>query len=1261
MKDIQFHILDVLTRDQVIVSEHDEGREVYYDDDFDDERATPVSSADHARATPNRREMIIHLFGRTAGGQNVRIDVGGFKPFFYVRIPSFETRGAAMLTLKEYIKKQAKLRESDFRLVFEQRQPFYGFTAGGKFPFVKIELPSMQAFRNVKNLFLNKESKPQTRSRLAAPFGGVAPEVYETSLDPMLRFFHLRDIQPCGWATISGIPEPEDEEGMMEIECDWEEVSPVAAAAVAPFTIVSWDIECFSATGDFPRAIRGFEKTGKELYLLATDEESCIELVLDAFGYGRGRMTPAPLKSAPPSKERILQIVNPIASALAANLKQAGHMAADRDEAMAQLAKQLNKSFGGKVALGGDPIIQIGVSLARTGSENDRERHMFVFPSCSAVEGIEVHEYKTEREMILGFAEWLVECDPDILVGYNVFGFDERYLFDRCTLLGIDQDDAIQGMNRLNSLGGELKCEEKRLSSSALGDNIMYVWSAQGHLQVDLYQYVKRTITLESYKLDNVAKHFMRGKLKTVPQLLDGTNLNLTLAGAVVDAKLGRAIVLLDEDGEEVSQKLTVVAVGEGGQVEVSGDLGDEWEDATHWVIVKDDVSPQDIFRLHTGDADDRAIVAKYCLQDCDLVLDLYRKLDVFNNAMAMANVCSVPVGYIFMRGQGIKIESLMFKEAYAKGQAIITLPQPARYNTAADDEPKEDSYEGAIVLKPMIGLHDSPVGVADFASLYPSTIVSENISHDMLVWVKDYDMEGNYICTSWGSEEYDRHPDYRYTDIEFDILRPDPKDTRKDPKKIKMGMRVCRYAQPADQVKGTVPQIIQKLLAARKATRVLAAKESDPLKAALLDTQQNAYKITANSLYGQLGSGTFKIRLQHLAASVTGYGRKQIMFAKAVIEELFPGAITVYGDTDSLFVKFKPIGTDGTLLTGRDARIRVIELTGEAGHLVSQALKSPHDFEFDKVYDPLLLFSKKRYAGKMYENENKPDSFCYKYMGLALKRRGNAPIVKKIYGKAMEQVLDFTDVPGAADMVREGCRELVDGKVSMALLTVTKSLSAEYKNPSSVEQKVLADRIAARDPGNAPAPGERVGFAYVLPPVGQLAAKLQGDRIETPTYIKEKGLRMDYKHYILKQISSPISQMFGILLENMKEYTKGMLPENYEDLDFDKQMVLRERIASQLLFDEALRICEGNEQKVAKRVFFGKATVMTEPAFGKATVMTEQQEPIQRSQKVLRLPPTRANPQLKQAKIDSFFSDTAMLMLIKAKKKAAAAVSETA
>jgi DNA polymerase elongation subunit (family B) len=219
---------------------------------------------------------------------------------------------------------------------------------------------------------------------------------------------------------------------------------------------------------------------------------------------------------------------------------------------------------------------------------------------------------------------------------------------------------------------------------------------------------------------------------------------------------------------------------------------------------------------------------------------------------------------------------------------------------------------------------------VCDFASLYPSTIISENISYDMLVWVKDFDMEGRLIGDrpSYGSieDEANATTGTTWTDIEFDILGVKEGDVRKNPVKVKIGTRVCRYAQPPE--KGSLPKIVAKLLAARKAKRVEITKTSDPFKKALLDAEQNAYKITANSLYGQLGSPTFKIRLQNLAASVTAYGRKQIMFSKAAIEQFYgPGAgdprcsaVTVYGDTDSIFVNFNPRGPDGTPLKGREA-----------------------------------------------------------------------------------------------------------------------------------------------------------------------------------------------------------------------------------------------------------------------------------------------------------------------------------------------------
>ena len=57
------------------------------------------------------------------------------------------------------------------------------------------------------------------------------------------------------------------------------------------------------------------------------------------------------------------------------------------------------------------------------------------------------------------------------------------------------------------------------------------------------------------------------------------------------------------------------------------------------------------------------------------------------------------------------------------------------------------DGYDGAIVLDPKCDLYlDKPVACVDYASLYPSSMISENLSHDSKVWTKNIDLSGNMI-----------------------------------------------------------------------------------------------------------------------------------------------------------------------------------------------------------------------------------------------------------------------------------------------------------------------------------------------------------------------------------------------------------------------------------------------------------------------------------------------------------------------------------
>ena len=892
--DIVIHLLDIQARDMRIESEEEDTRKIAYesnsDSDDDDEFKSRRKKKHVTQNYTQSKEFVIHLFGADETGKSIRCDVTGFRPTLYLRLPEDKTSQCAD-AIKQYINGQG-IPMGQLNIKRITKKIFYGFTANTFFPFLQIDVPSLTMFRNLRSLFLDENLNPKTRKPLDGPMRGKTVDIFEANIDPMLRFLHTQGIQPCGWVSIKDGKNSisEDTESGIVIECDYEQVVPTKGPRVsAPFLTASWDIECFSMTGDFPLAKRTWTKTAKDLINLASDSSHAASLIVNSIATGQNPPTTLP-KGMTPIYCQLKKTFDNVSSKLLESdvqeqiqnvLKSHGV-----DERISTLEKVLDRALKTLIYLVGDPVIQIGTTLTR-GTPESVERHLFVFPDCAACEGIVIHAYKTEKAMILAWFEWMVERNPDILLGYNIFGFDESYLWHRAEELNlITSTSPIHQFTRLFVLASEMKLEEKFLSSSALGDNRMYIWTTHGRLQIDLYHYIKRNNVLSSYKLDEVTKHFMSGKLKS--QQYENGKLTLTVAGAIKDVRVGRAVTLLDDTGETVSPKMMVEEV-DGNKIVFNCDLTEdelaEMEDATKWVVVKDDVSPQDIFRLHREGAKGRAIVGKYCLQDCDLVIELYKKLETFNNTMCMANVCSVPVSYIFTRGQGIKIESLIFKACRERDILIHVLSIPKQGLNGGG----EDSFEGAIVLNPDPGFYsDSPIGVCDFASLYPSTIVSENISHDSLLWIKDFKYDGTLISHNWGSELYDNCEGYAYTDIEFDVWRPDPNDTRKHPVKIKCGRRICRYAQPLDGTKSTLPQITTWLLQAREAKKKEMKGEKDPERYALLDAEQLAYKLTGNSLYGQLGSGTFKIRLQALAASVTAYGRKQILFAKEAIEVFY-------------------------------------------------------------------------------------------------------------------------------------------------------------------------------------------------------------------------------------------------------------------------------------------------------------------------------------------------------------------------------------
>jgi DNA polymerase elongation subunit (family B) len=1127
----------------------------------------------------------VTLFGSTAAGESVSLDVTGFQPYFYIELPEW--------SVNQRVAYQAYLEADIPGLTFsvEKHKSFWDFTADRLFTFLKVQSVSKRSWTKVRD----RCQHPETA--LPIPYKGQVLRVFEANIDPMLRFFHNRELQPASWVMVAEDQWDEEEAATttkIKASTDVSQVGPAPnQLATAPLRSMYWDIECTSSHGDFPLAIKTWRKPTRDIVAAGLRDWPAVAAAIRAATAGKGPLSRIFLK---PDAD--------LETGLAA-VGRAWSRLRWGDDVIDAVDALLTEHLP---AIEGDPIIQIGASTYV--GDKVLRKDIFVLGSCAAVEGVNVHSCRTEADVIRGWCRLISQIDPDIMVGYNIFGFDDKYVWDRATVNGCN--GALRAFSRVAE---RPVIQEKFLSSSAMGDNTFYIILGTGRLHIDLLAYVRRNAVLDSYSLDNVTATFMSGSV-TGPVTVSATNTVSTLwpsaTGVATTATIptkstkgttpGRYIVLMDEENDVIGEKVQVVAVtAKSLTVAINAEVAEAIGEMTavRWAQSKDDVSPKEIFALHAQGPAERARVARYCIQDCDLVKEVFQKLEVLNNSVAMANICWVPVDFIFTRGQGIKSESLVFYECRKEGQLIPVLPAPP--NSKFDSTPAADAeiiaddtegYEGAIVLDPLAGIYldDEPVAALDFSSLYPSSIISENLSHDSVVWVKDYDLTGRLLGIKEGSDTYDNLPGWSYLEVDYDILKPDPADTRKHPPLKPWGRRVCRYAQPASG-KSTLPKILQKLLSQRKATRKEAEKETDDFRKALLDAQQLAYKLTANSLYGQLGSNTSKIRRKCLAASTTGHGRQQLLFSKACVEAAYGpdagdprcSAVVVYGDTDSVFISFRPRDpVTGERLTGRAAQAAAKALAEEAGGKISGALKKPHDFEFDKMFRCFCLLSKKRYFGDMTEGGLDDSDYHRKSMGIVMKRRDNAPIVKYVYGGVIERILNQRDIVAAFQFVRQAVTDLLAGSFPLKRLTISKSLRAEYKLVPA--HKVLADRIGVRDPGNKPSSNDRIPFVYCLQPSGKPWPKdaSQGDRIETPTYMAEKGLKPDFLFYITNQIAKPVAQVFGLVVDRLPE----VKPHQLRGLD----SAGREKLAEELLFGAALRVARRDAAGLVDiRGFFGK------------------------------------------------------------------------
>ena len=1101
-----------------------------------------------------------------------------------------------------------------------------------------------------------------------------------------------------------------------EYFCDWKDVESIEDIRTSNYRIASFDIECDSLTGDFPMAHKDYKKLAASIFdslkiiqkrvgkiELRPEKEELDYDSDDDIGENKEYLQDIILNLLkiafdiewPDSKnyyeytdiyefetegdkiihEEFMEIIATEIAEIKDILKlihEEKYKNKERDNVIEKIKEIIEENAKDEndndVKIKGDPIIQIGTVFYDYGLSEDNgkkpwHRNILVIGPNDNMEdeeicdkmdnlNIDVVPCKDEKDLLIKWSELIKDKDPDFITGYNIFGFDFKYIKDRVDIFFPCPENS-SGSCRCDKWGhhdtcpkstfynlGKIKegetshrnkiCKDvkQQLNSSALGENTFYYFNMDGRILFDLQKEIEKGHSLDSYKLDNVASQFMRGKLKEI----QGKRIKVSTIGTL---KPGDYISF------SIHSNIGEESYADGKKIKIYGikddniylcerlDIDFEKYHKIEWCLNKDDISPQDIFHKHKYEGPSgRAEVAKYCIQDCELCINLILLLDIIPNNLAMANVSYVPASYIFLRGQGVRITSVVSKKSSQRNTRVpdlIKIPNLNSYvkmakkghteeeiinqiNEDSDwrkpsswelenwlkeimkkDKYKIQGYEGAIVLEPTPGIYlDDPIAVLDYASLYPSSIIEKNISHETFIDIKQIEENGWIENKDYQKITYDNwiYKGKGEGDTIEKIL------DEENPKVVcyfltKDFMIRNDMIDEGDAGMGIIPAVLSDLLGARKSTKKRMNQEKDDFKKKVLDGLQLAYKVTANSVYGQLGAKTSPIFKLELAACTTSVGRERLTVDATngvevwARENGYEKPEVVYGDTDSVFVKFSRKDKNGKLLEGKEALEHSIKCGQEAGDFIKELMdsegKQPQVLEYEKTFWPFILISKKRYTGDKYEFE--PTGAKRTAMGIVLKRRDNAPIVKYVFGHVIEKIMIEKDFDATLHWLKETLVKIRNGEFPLSYFVISKSLRGYYKNPQSIAHKVLADRMAERDPGNKPKANDRIPYVYMVvddkpdiigyrmkkekvqngfykngkpkfksvtvqdltKPKYKKKVILQGDRIEHVDYIKKNNIPVDYEFYITNQIMNPVKQVLDLRLDS-KETEKLFL-----------------------------------------------------------------------------------------------------------------------
>ena len=303
-------------------------------------------------------------------------------------------------------------------------------------------------------------------------------------------------------------------------------------------------------------------------------------------------------------------------------------------------------------ALDSDKVFQISCVLSRNIKydpvNNYYEKILLTLGNPDPIPNVEIRPFKNEGDLLIGFSKLIVEKNPNVVIGYNIFGFDIDYMFKRAKHNHVEQEFLKNSC--LKNKPAFIHDRDK-WASSAFGKQNIIRFESEGRLFFDMMPFIKRNYKLVNYKLSTVAVEFKVGE--------------------------------------------------------------------------KDPLKPKDIFKCYREfSGASLKLVGNYCVIDSLVATYLWEKLFLWISLSQESIVNNVAMIVLYTKGQQIK----MFAQVYYYCMYHNYVVESNGYEAKADEH-----YTGALVLEAKKGYHKK-VASLDFASLYPSIMISHNIDYSTCV-----------------------------------------------------------------------------------------------------------------------------------------------------------------------------------------------------------------------------------------------------------------------------------------------------------------------------------------------------------------------------------------------------------------------------------------------------------------------------------------------------------------------------------------------